>query len=234
MTQFFETTQGAMALGAVIGIAGILMGLLIGAFPFWLRGARRQREESDLDSRNLAMQAVLSLDDFVGACYAAAHDNPEFNPADTGEFAFHTDDPVLTFPKGVDWRSLKPELADELMWMPNRVRNVSDGLESLDISPPDFDDFFERRQEGFASLGLRALDLIDRLCAAYELTAPQRPSYYRPRDGFVAKVTQMNALWRRRQQTQKNLPKETSNVTPLFGIPRDEPALRQPQTDPTS
>ena len=118
--------------------------------------------------------------------------------------------------------------------MPSRVRNVSDALESLDISPPDFDDFFERRQEGFASLGLRALDLIEKLCAAYELTPPQRPSYYRPRDGFAAKVAQMNALWGRRLQAQRNLPKESSNVTPLFGTARDEAALRQPQGDPTS
>lgn len=223
-----------MVLGAAIGVLGMLVGLLLGAVPFWMRYARKQRQESDVDTRSLAMQAVLSLDDFVGACYAAAHDSPEFNPSDSGEFAFHTDDPVLSFPKDVDWRALKPDLADELMWMPNRVRNVSDALESLDISPPDFDFLFERRQEAFASLGLRALDLIDKLCTIYGLKPPQRPAYYRPRDGLTAKVAQMNAFWNRRLQAQKNLPKETSNVTPLFGVARDEAFLRQPQGEPNS
>jgi hypothetical protein len=232
LTQFFESTQGMMMVGAIAGAFGVVIGLLLAFMPIWAKTIRAERRKQDRDARYLAMRTVLALDDFVGGCYSAAHDNPEFNPVDPGDFIFHTDDPVLVLPKDADWTILKPELIDDILWMPNRARNVMDALESLDVSPPDFDNYFEHRQEGFARLGLRALDLIDKLCAVYGLMPPERPAYYHPREGLQAKVAQMTALWGRRRQAQRNLPAEPSNITPLFGSGREETTVRLPEIDP--
>ena len=56
------------------------------------------------------MLTALALDDFVGAAYAAVHDTPEFNPANEGEFVFHTPEPVLVLPQAQDLSLLGEEL----------------------------------------------------------------------------------------------------------------------------
>lgn len=221
-----------LIIGAILGAAGVSLGLLLSTLATRSKTERPARDNQDWAARHLAMRTVLALDDFVGGCYAAVHDNPEFNPADPGDFIFHADDPVLVLPPDADWTILKPELIDDILWMPNRARTVLDALESLDISPPDFDDYFQHRQEDFSRLGLRAMDLIEQLCAAYGLVLPDRPAYYHPRAGFEAKVAQMTALWGRRRQAQRNLPAEPSNITPLFGPVREQPAARLPESDP--
>ena len=95
MTQFFETTQGIMAMGALIGAGGLAAGSLL---PIVIRLAKsgiNRRPKAEV--RNLAMLTVLALDDFVGASYAAVHDMPEFNPMDEGQFAFHVPIQPLLF-----------------------------------------------------------------------------------------------------------------------------------------
>ena len=168
-------------------------------------------------ARDLAMQSVLVIDDFVGACYQAAHDFPEYEVDEPENFFLHADDPVLLLPKDADWTLLGRELSDEIRWLPNRLRNVHDALESIEIEPPEFNDLFEHRQEDFARLGLRAMDLIDRICAAYQLPPPSRPRYYDPRKDFNAKIREMDDFWRRRAESARQVPEEPSNVTPIFG-----------------
>ncbi|MGA1834551.1 hypothetical protein [Rhizobium wenxiniae] len=212
MVDFFSTTQGFMTLGALIGAGSFALGAAGGSMSK-IPGLFRPRDKKS-NARNLAMLTVLALDDYVGACYAAVHDKPEFNPADQVEFAFHLPEPVLNLPKDVEWRSLGDDLGEEILWFSNRVRNHENALESLDLARKDHDSFFERRVEGYARLAARAMDLIARVCNEFDLTLPDKPDYYHQAEG-LAKI--LHALERANAGTAPlTATVGTTNVTPLF------------------
>ena len=227
--QFFQTTQGSIILGVLIGAASIAIGVMLSR-SLLLAGLRRtHRANRSRETRMLAMRVVLAMDDLVGGCHSAAIDAPEFNPSDSGDFVLHTDDPRLVLPKDVDWSLLPPDLAEDILWMPNRLRNILDGLESLDVSAPEFDDFFLHRQADLSKLGLRAMDIIDRLCTEYGIEAPERPLYYDPRATFEEGVALAVDFTDRRRKSQKNATTPgRSNVTPLFGNGGVEPKTVKP------
>jgi len=201
-----------MALGALIGAGCVALGsssLFIGKLGMLFRPGHANRK-----ARNLSMQAVLALDDYVGACYAAVHDKPEFNPADQVEFAFHLPEPVLLLPDDAEWQSLGADLGEEIQWFANRVANHENALESLDLTRHDHDGFFERRVEGYARLAARAMDLIARISTEFDLTLPEKPDYYHQAEGLAKILRSFETATGR-----KDPPADatgTTNVTPLF------------------
>jgi hypothetical protein len=220
LTQFFETTQGIMAMGALIAAGGFTVGA---CFPTVIQLARKQiNRRPRSEARNLAMMTVLALDDFVGASYAAVRDTPEFNPMDEGEFAFHVPDPVLSLPKDADWKLFTTELSDEILWLSNRVKNLNYALDSLDLSRPGFDGFFEKRQEGYAGLAAEAMDLIERMLEEFGLTLPTKPDYYRQREGLVSAIQSVGERSSGRRATGTVTQSNGSNVLQLFPKTGDE------------
>ena len=214
MTQFFETTQGIMAMGAFIGAGGLASGCLLTiVIGFAKSGINRPQKT---EARNLAMMTVLALDDFVGASYAAIHDMPEFNPMDEGEFAFHVPDPTLALPQGANWDLLDHELSEEILWLSNRVKTLSYALDSLDLSKPGYDGFFERRQEGYAGLATEAMDIIERMLEEFDLTLPAKPDFYRQREGLVSAIQKAGENNSRRRKAGPVAPSNGSNVLQLF------------------
>jgi hypothetical protein len=178
---------------------------------------RQPRLVSADAAREVAMRVVLALDDLVGACYIAATDSPEIDVDEPKQFFFHSDDPVLHLPKDVDWTLLGQGLGDDVRWIPNRLRNLVEALESVEIDPPNYKNLFERRQEGFARIGLSAADLIERIAEQFKISMPERPDYYDPRQGFILKIQEVEEFWKRRTDSVRQLPDGKSNVTPLFG-----------------
>ncbi|NYT32481.1 hypothetical protein [Rhizobium sp. WYCCWR 11128] len=220
MTQFFETTQGIMAMGAFIGAGGLAAGSLL---PIVIRLAKsgiNRRPKAEV--RNLAMLTVLALDDFVGASYAAVHDMPEFNPMDEGQFAFHVPDPTLALPHDANWGLFNTELSEEILWLSNRVKTLSYALDSLDLSRPGYDGFFERRQEGYAGLAAEAMDIIERMLEEFDLTLPAKPDYYRQREGLVSAVQKAGENNSRRQKARTLAHPSGSNVLQLFPKANDD------------
>ncbi|MFN7022968.1 MAG: hypothetical protein ACK4QP_00285 [Pseudorhizobium sp.] len=214
MTDFFSTTHGLITLGALLGAGGFALGSAsrsIDKLAGFLRPSRSRQ-----DARGLAMLTVLALDDYVGSCYAAVHDLPEFNPADAEEFAFHLPEPVLALPANLDGRLLGTELAEDLMWFSNRVSNLENALESLDLSRNDHEGFFERRMEGYALIAARAMDLIARICDQFDLSLPDKPDYYRQAEGLSKILRNVESLTKRRSTAPAAGEAGTNNVTPLF------------------
>jgi hypothetical protein len=209
---FFSTKQGFMTLGALIGAGSFALGSAsrsIGKLGIFFRPGQTSGK-----ARNLAMLTVLALDDYVGACYAAVYDRPEFNPADQVEFAFHLPDPALLLPKDADWQLLGADLGEEIMWFSNRVANHENALESLDLTRVDHDGFFERRVEGYARLAARAMDLIARISSEFDLTLPEKPDYYDQADGLAKVLQKVERSTARKDPT--TTASGTTNVTPLF------------------
>ncbi|MBY5610129.1 hypothetical protein HFO39_11710 [Rhizobium leguminosarum] len=220
MTQFFETTQGIMVMGAFIGAGGLAAGSLL---PIVIRLAKsgvNRRPKAEV--RNLAMLTVLALDDFVGASYAAVHDMPEFNPMDEGEFAFHVRDPTLALPHDANWGLLSTELSEEILWLSNRVKTLSYALDSLDLSKPGYDGFFERRQEGYAGLAAEAMDIIERMLEEFDLTLPAKPDYYRVREGLVSAIQKAGENNSRHPKARTLAHPSGSNVLQLFPKANDD------------
>ncbi|CAK03479.1 hypothetical protein ELG72_29285 (plasmid) [Rhizobium leguminosarum] len=220
MTQFFETTQGIMVMGAFIGAGGLAAGSLL---PIVIRLAKsgiNRRPKAEV--RNLAMLTVLALDDFVGASYAAVHDMPEFNPMDEGEFAFHVRDPSLALPQDANWGLFNTELSEEILWLSNRVKTLSYALDSLDLSRPGYDGFFERRQEGYAGLAAEAMDIIERMLEEFDLTLPAKPDYYRQREGLVSAIQKAGENNSRPPKARTLAHPSGSNVLQLFPKANDD------------
>lgn len=204
------------ALLILVGFA--LASALIGVVVWVCRKAILSRtQQRQNEARDLAMRSVLAIDDFVGACYIAAHDFPEYDVDEPENYFLHADDPTLVLPKDADWSLLDRGLSDEIRWLPNRLRNVRDALDSIETEPPDFNDLFEHRQDDYSRLGIRGMDLVERICAEYDLPLPTRPNYFDPRRDFLSKIREMDEFWRRRSQSARHVPDEPSNVTSLFG-----------------
>lgn len=214
MTQFFETSQGIMVMGALIGAGSLTAGALISGVIQLAK--KRINGRSKGEARNLAMMTVLALDDFVGASYAAVHDIPEFNPMDEGEFAFHVPDPVLALPKDANWDLFTTELSDNILWLSNRVKNLNYALDTLDLARPGYDGFFEKRQEGYAGLAAEAIDLIERMLEQFGLTLPTKPDYYRQREGLASAIQSVGERSSGRRKIGIVVQSNGSNVLQLF------------------
>jgi hypothetical protein len=209
---FFSTTQGFMTLGALIGAGSFALGSAsrsIDKLGVLVRPGKASR-----NARNLAMRTMLALDDYVGACYSAVHDKPEFNPMDQEEFAFHLPEPVLILPDDADWQMFGADLGEEIMWFSNRVTNHENALESLDLAKPAHDRFFERRVEGYARLAARAMDLIARIGSEFDLTLPDKPDYYHQAEGLAKILHSLDDATATKVQLASG--NGSTNVTPLF------------------
>jgi hypothetical protein len=215
VTDFFGTTQGIMSLGALIGAGGFALGTASQAFTGWVQG-RSKAKPGHSDRRNFAMVTLLALDDYVGACYGAVHDTPEFDQDHEVEFAFHSPEPVLALPKDADWRLLGDDLGEAVMWFSNRVANFENALDSLDLSKHAYDGFFERRLEGYSRLAATAMDLIARIEIEFDLKLPDKPDYYHQDQGFLAILRDVEKFKSREAGKQTSTQTGASNVTPLF------------------
>lgn len=214
MTQFFESAQGIMAMGAFIGAGSLAVGVLVPTIIRLAKSGLDRRPKAE--ARSLAMMTVLALDDFVGASYAAVHDTPEFNPMDEGEFTFHVPEPTLVLPREVNWALFNAELSEQILWLSNRVKNLTYALDSLDLSGPGYDGFFERRQQGYAGLAAEAMDIIERMLEEFDLTLPAKPDYYRQRQGFVSAIQSAGERSSARHKIGAEVQTSGSNVLQLF------------------
>lgn len=219
--------------GAGLTLAGVVAGWLMSTVSSRAITRPKRSEAAAGEVRHLALRTVIALDDFVGTCQAAINDTPEFNPSDPSEFVFHVEDPRLDLPRDAEWSIIRPDVVEQLLWMPNRIRNVLDALDSLDIVPPAFGDLFEHREEDFSRLALRALDLIQTISAEYELPKPERPIYYDPRLEFENRIqTIADARNRRREVGISDKGDDVSNITPLFPKNRRDAAAPAADVDP--
>lgn len=211
MIDFFNTTQGSVLFGAMIGAGSFALGSM--SHEIVKLATLFKTRHHTLKSRNLAMLTLLSLDDYVGAAYAAALDRPIFNPVDPFEFAFDLPDPALKLPKDVDWHLLGFDLGDQIMWFSNRVANHEYALQSLDLTRDDYDNFFERRMEGYARLAARAIDLIAWIGSEFDVKLPEKPSYYKQAEGITKLLHELDREVPSVTQAESSNP---TNVTPLF------------------
>jgi hypothetical protein len=181
-----------------------LAGVVVGALLTLVRDIWADRRTRSRSARYLAIRVVCLLDKYVEHCAEVATDDglcqgqrdPEgclraqVSPPDSPEF-----------PQDVDWKSINPELMYRLLSLPNEAdaaaRRVNAMWEFAD--PPDFDEFFEERQDQYGKLGLAAFALTQEIRKKYRIP-PQDFGEWNPVEHLTKARAQVEEDRRKRRE----------------------------------
>ncbi|MDF9440199.1 hypothetical protein EM864_00345 [Stenotrophomonas acidaminiphila] len=162
---------------AIVGLIGVILGSILAGLKDWLVHVFKRRS----DGRYAAVMTIAVLEEYLQKCVAVVADDGtcEGRPAgrtDQGEEylapqAKKPEPPI--YPADVDWRSISFKLMYKILSLPNAARETDRYIAaSAEHSfPPDYDEFFAARQEGYAHLGLQAFGLIEGLREEFRLPA---------------------------------------------------------------
>ena len=163
---------------AVIGFVGVVIGVIatIGKdiVSYWI--GRRNA------GRYAAVRIVCILDQYVEKCVEVVADDgtSQGSPAgrtESGEeyYSAQVDSPEPPiFPDDIDWTSIGPDLMYRILALPNLALGTERFIRAASEHsfPPDFAEFFQSRWEGYADLGLEALEIIAALRRTFRLPKP--------------------------------------------------------------
>ncbi len=151
---------------AIIGLLGVIVGSILTSFKDWVAHFFNRRG----NGRYAAVRLIAVLDEYAQGCVSVVSDDGtcEGRPAgrtDQGEEYF---DPQViqpgppTFPADIDWRSINFRIMYRILSLPNNARKTDRYIAASaeNSFPPDYDELFSARQEGYAHLGLESVNLI--------------------------------------------------------------------------
>ncbi len=197
MWDFFATDIGKVALGGFIATTGSLIVFGLG----WLKESQLSWKKQKIEAQHLGIRLVLVLDKLVADCYNAVNDPLSVD----GQGCTHSTvpNPEYALPEGGDYRALPTQLMYDIMSMPNRLNALKEGMDSVgeQSSPPEYEEYYRYRDENLSKLGLRAIGQIEALCKKYKIPPPERPSFYDPKEGFLARLKRIEEIDRMRFQT---------------------------------
>jgi len=165
----------------LIGLVGVIVGGCIVSFREWLS----MRAAKHRDASFSAIRLICILDEYAHKCGEVAEDDgfSEGRPArrtkdgqEECEAQISAPSP-LEYPEDISWRSLDETTMHRILALPNKARSTNRYISASaenDYSPPYFEEFFEPRMEGYARLGLEALQLIDSLRQKHGVSARSR------------------------------------------------------------
>lgn len=141
---------------AAIGLAGVVIGSLIGVAKDWLLSGSKKKK----DMEYLAARIITVLDEFAEGCASVAGDNGTSygQPDEQGCYSPQVEPPEISF-HGLDvvWTALPGYLLYEAMNFPNEVAAVRRYLNAAaEMADPPYDDYMEERQYEYAKLGVKA------------------------------------------------------------------------------
>ncbi|CUX03596.1 conserved hypothetical protein [Agrobacterium fabacearum S56] len=165
---------------ALIGLAGVVVGSTITiSKEVWTSWLARRR-----DGSYAAIRLICIFEEYADKCIDVVHDDGTAygRPArrtESGEeyceAQISTPDP-LDFPDDIDWRSMPEPLMHRILALPNKARSTDRHVSasSEHAFPPDYEEFFEPRQRGYAQLGLDALEIADDLRQHFRISVRSR------------------------------------------------------------
>lgn len=161
---------------ALIGLFGVLVGSVITlSKEIWTSWLQRRREGSFS-----AIRLICILEEYADGCVSVVYDDGTSQGRPAGrlesgeeycEIQVEQPDP-LEFPEDIVWRSLPESLMHRTLALPNKARstNRSIAAASEHAFAPDYEELFDARQEGYARLGLEALEIADDLRKHYDIS----------------------------------------------------------------
>lgn len=152
-----------------------ILGVMIGTFIPWLKEWMREKKERTEQAKYLAAQIICVLDEYIEKCCdVVGDDGSVYGSPSTPDGRYEPQvalPDLLVYPEDIDWKSIEGDLMYEILSLPNNVRKTNRyiNIASDNASPPDYDDLFEARWEGYANLGLKAIKLKETLKKQYKL-----------------------------------------------------------------
>lgn len=199
---------------AIIGFAGVLVGVVATLakdfVSYWI-GKRKA-------GRYAAVRIVCVLDEYVEKCVEVVHDDGtlEGQPAgrtDSGEeyYSAQVDSPAPpVFAGDIDWTSISPDLMYRVLALPNLAirteRFISAASEHA--FPPDYEELFRARWEGYADLGLEALGIANELRRQFKLPLTSMEAGNHNWDAarfFRKKKEEVEILWERERASNAEM-----------------------------
>jgi hypothetical protein len=165
---------------AVIGLVGVVIGSAITiSKDVWVSRLERRK-----DGSYSAIRLICILEEYADKCIdivgddGTAYGQPAGRTNDGEEYymATETTPEPPVFPDDIAWRSIGEALMHRALALPNMARSTDRHVAVAGdfASPPDYDEFFEARQEGYARLGLEALEIADHLRQEFGVSASGR------------------------------------------------------------
>jgi hypothetical protein len=193
MWELFASDVGKVAVGGIIATTGSLLLFALG----WIKESRLSGKKQEIEAQHLGIQLVLVLDKLVADCYNAVND-PLFTD-EQGYTHSSIPNPEFELPEG-DYRALPTQLMYDIMSMPNRLNAIKEGMNSVgeNSSPPDYEEYYQYRDENLSKLGLRAIGQIDSLCKKYKIPLPEKPKHYDPELDLISRLDRLEEVDRAR------------------------------------
>lgn len=162
---------------AVIGLVGVIVGSAITVFKdSWSSWRDRNRSGA-----YAAIRITCLLEEYADKCVDVVQDDgtvygqPAGRTSDREEYyKVQVELPdAPNFPDDIDWRSLDVGLMHRILGLPNKARTTDRYISghSEHSFPPDYHEFFEARQVGYAGLGIEALEIVEQLRVKYKIEA---------------------------------------------------------------
>lgn len=152
---------------AIIGLIGVLIGAAITVTKDWWFYRVNVKQERAY----LAIQITCLLERFVSGCAAVYNDNGTAYGMRDEQGCLQ---PQVNHPKfeplslpDLNWRALPKNLMYDILRLPSEIESSEAyiaGVSEFSAHPPDYEEFFKARKKEYVSLGVKALDIIGRLC----------------------------------------------------------------------
>lgn len=166
---------------AIFGLVGVIVGGLLTIAKDGVTSWRRRKEEGSYS----AIRLICILNEYADHCVDVVQDDgtSQGMPAgrtESGEEYYFAQVPQPTppvYPNDIAWRSLPETLMHQILGLPNKARTTDryiDGISEYVATPPEYSEFFDARQEGYAKLGHDALSLVEQLATRFRITATHK------------------------------------------------------------
>lgn len=177
----------AETLSALIGgVSGIVCAVLTARTT---SGAARKHVQSvdAIAAAFLTSQIAPALRSYASGCLSVSYDDgyEEGRPAGENGLAQATVSSPLFKPSdfNVEWKALPSSLMVDLLTFPEHAQTAASVLDNEygDYNPPDFAEYFFKRQQIYSGLGIAALALAERLYVHVALGVHQQGKELRER-----------------------------------------------------
>lgn len=200
---------------AVIGFIGVIVGSIV---P-WLQSLHSAKNERDKHAHYLAIRVIIALRQYTYACWLVAVDDG-LNQGERdidGCLVPQAKDPgPIVYPNDIEWKSIDAQLAYDLLSLQldaeSADRSIAAAIEFTD-GPPDYEDIFEERHSQYSKIGLKVIDLENRLCKKFEIPLEDKNSNWSPLEDFNNAIKKVEQNQNRRAENNKSLFDEMSRFT---------------------
>jgi hypothetical protein len=160
---------------AIIGLIGVIVGSTITVAKDFIGTLVEQRR----NARYAAIRIICILEEYAQKCVAVVSDDGTSYGRPAGRTSSNEEyyDPQIEspnppiYPEDINWKNFSKKLLYRILMLPNTARETNQYISNSaeHSGPPDYEEMFEARQEGYANLALQALALAGELRREYGL-----------------------------------------------------------------